>query len=141
VRGRILSAWIDTRHERPDHLTIELPAQERERRSSDELVELVRNDLRAACAESRTLRFFTRSERREATIAFAFLVVCLLLSTGIEQLTDNDALFHAVSQGLVVLGWVAMWQPAQVFFAGATRRLSHGRYVEVAAVPIEIVWR
>ncbi len=40
-----------------------------------------------------------------------------------------------------MLGWVALWQPAQVFFSGATRRLNHARYAELAAVPIEIVWR
>jgi len=102
---------------------------------------MVRNDLEATAADSRTMRFFTRSERREATIAFLFLVVCLMLSAAIDQATENDALFVAVSQGLVVLGWVAMWQPAQVFFSGATRRLSHKRYAELAAVPIEVVWR
>ena len=102
---------------------------------------MVRNDLEATAADSRTMRFFTRSERREATIAFLFLVVCLMLSAAIDQATENDALFVAVSQGLVVLGWVALWQPAQVFFAGATRRLSHKRYAELAAVPIEVVWR
>ena len=103
-------------------------------------MELVRNDLEAVSAESRTLRFFTRSERREATIALGFLVICLLLSAGIDQVTENDALFVALSQGLVVLGWVALWQPAQLFFTGATRRLSHARYAELATVPIEIVW-
>lgn len=140
MRERILSAWIDTRHERPDYLTVELPVEERDRHSDDVLVTLIRKDLERASAESRKLRFFTRSERREANVAFAFLVICLLLSAGIENATENDALFVAISQGLVVLGWVAMWQPAQIFFSGATRRLNHRRFAELAAVPIEILW-
>ena len=36
---------------------------------------------------------------------------------------------------------VAISLATTVFFAGATRRLSHARYAELAAVPIEVVWR
>jgi hypothetical protein len=89
VRDRILRAWIDTRGERPSHLMVELPVDQR----------------RAG------------------------------LDSGLR-----DALFTSISQGLVVLGWVAMWQPAQQVFHAVSRRLSRGRYRELSQVPIEIAW-
>jgi hypothetical protein len=81
---------------------------------------------------------FTRAERREAGVAFVFLVLCLFAASLVDQWTANDALFTSISQGLVVLGWVAMWQPAQQVFHAVSRVLSRGRYRELSEVPIEI---
>jgi len=83
---------------------------------------------------------FSRSGRREALIAFGFLVVCLLASSLVDQVTENDALFVSISQGLVVLGWVAMWQPAQQLVQAISLRLSKKSYEELAALPIEVSW-
>jgi hypothetical protein len=69
-----------------------------------------------------------------------FLVVCLLASSLFDKVTANEALFTSVSQGLVVLGWVAMWQPAQQVFHAVSRRLSRSRYRELSQVPVEIAW-
>jgi hypothetical protein len=140
VRDRILRAWIDTREERPDHLTIELPAEQGREDLAGWLQAAVRHDLAATYEASKRLRVFTPGERREAWIAFCFLVVSLFASSLVDDLTANDALFVSISQGLVVLGWVAMWQPAQQVFQAVSRRLSHRRYRELAQVPIEIVW-
>ena len=49
-------------------------------------------------------------------------------------------MFVGISQGLVVLGWVAMWQPAQQMFQGVSLWLSRNRYEELAQVPIEVTW-
>jgi hypothetical protein len=83
---------------------------------------------------------FSRGERREAQVAFLFLVICLLASSLVDSETANDALFSGISQGLLVLGWVAMWQPAQQVFSAVSRRLSRSRYRELSQVPVEIAW-
>jgi hypothetical protein len=140
VRERILRAWIDTREERPAHLTVELPVDERRAGLDADLRKAIRNDLAQTYEASKRLHFFTRGERREAEVAFLFLVVCLLASSLVDKLTANQALFTSISQGLVVLGWVAMWQPAQQVFHGVSRRLSRKRYRELSQVPIEIAW-
>jgi hypothetical protein len=140
VRDRILRAWIDTRDERPSHLTVEVPATERRDRLADTLEAAIRNDFEAAYEESTRFQVFTRSERREAVVAFLFLVACLFASTLVDRVTENDAFFTSVSQGLVVLGWVAMWQPAQQVFQAVSRGLSRGRYRELSEVTIEIAW-
>jgi hypothetical protein len=140
VRERILRAWIDTREERPHHLTVELPVSESRAGLGARLEAAIRHDLAATCEASKRLHVFTRGERREAMVAFLFLVVCLIASSLVDQATANHALFVGISQGLVVLGWVAMWQPAQQVFQAVSRRLSHSRYRELAQVPIEIEW-
>lgn len=140
VRDRILSAWIDTREERPSHLTLEMPADQRHDGLAAGVETAIRNDFKTTYEESTRFQVFTRSERREAAIAFLFLVGCLFASSLLDRVTENDAFFTSVSQGLVVLGWVAMWQPATQVFQAVSRRLSRDRYRELAEVPIEIAW-
>ena len=112
IRERILLAWIDRGEERPSHLSVELPAQERERAPAASIQEAVRNDFVETFRSSTRFHVFTRGERREAAVAFVFLILCLLGSSVIDSVTRDDALLSGVSQGLLVLGWVAMWQPA-----------------------------
>lgn len=138
VRSRILSAWIDTRHDRPSHLSVELPADQREEHLASRIEEAIRYDFVETTNAARRLHVFTRSERREAFVAFMFLVACVLGATLVDQVTQDDAFFTSLSQGLVVLGWVAMWQPAQQVFTAISRRLSYERYRELSEVPIEV---
>jgi hypothetical protein len=44
VRERILRAWIDTREERPSHLSVELPAAQRGERLATRLEQAIRTD-------------------------------------------------------------------------------------------------
>jgi hypothetical protein len=140
VRTRILNSWIDNREHRPDHLSVELPVGQRRDGVGEAVEAAIGRDLDDAYRASRNLMAFKRSERREALIAFGFLVVCLLASTLIDQVTENDALFTSISQGLVVLGWVAMWQPAQQMVQAISLRLSKRSYQELAGLPVRVSW-
>jgi len=140
VRERILEAWIDARDERPQKLTVEVPSALRRDGLAAELEAAIRADLHASSEESSKLRIYSRGELRQAQIAFVFLVGCLLASNVVDKLTADVGLADSVSQGLVVLGWVAMWGPADRFFRALYRRLSHKRFRELAAVPIEVTW-
>ncbi len=140
VRERILDAWIDTRDERPPGLTVELPSEQRREGLGKQLEGAIRRDLEETRDASRELRIYSRSELRQAQIAFVFLVLCLLASTLVDRASNDDPVLGSVSQGLVVLGWVAMWGPADKFFRAVSRRLSSKRYKELAQVPIEVTW-
>lgn len=140
VRERILRAWIDTREGRPEHLTVELPVEQRRDGRGEQVQSAIRNDLENAYEASKHLFVATRSERRETFVAFSFLVVCLVASSLFDRWTNNQALFVGISQGLVVLGWVAMWQPAQLMFQSVSQWLSRSRYEELAEIPIEVTW-
>jgi hypothetical protein len=140
IRERILEAWIDTREERPERLTIELPTELRRDGLGGQLESAIRTDLQETSEETAKLRIYSRGELRQAQIAFVFLVVCLFASNLVDRATGNEGFADSVAQGLVVLGWVAMWGPADRFFRAVFRRLSHKRFRELAAVPIEVTW-
>lgn len=140
ARQRILRTWIDTKHERPERLTVELPAAEHSEYLDARVREAIRHDLVETYQASRRWRTSTRGERRETRVAFAFMVVCLFASSIIDNIEESAALLNSLSQGLVVLGWVALWQPADRMFRAVARRLNRSRYRELAEVPIEIAW-
>jgi hypothetical protein len=140
VRERIFDAWIDTREERPERLTVVMPSELRRAGLEEELKAAIRNDLRETAEETSKLAVYSRSNLRQAQIAFAFLVVCLFISNMVDRAAGEEGFFDSLAQGLVVLGWVAMWGPADKLFRGLTQRLSHKRYRELAEVPIEVAW-
>ena len=140
VRARIFDAWIDTREERPGRLTVVVPSELRRPGLADELQTAIRNDLRETSDEAGRFAIYSRSALRQAQIAFAFLVGCLFLSNLVDRATGEEGFFDSVAQGLVVLGWVAMWGPADKLFRAITRRLNYKRYRELSDVPIEIEW-
>ena len=74
VRDRILSAWIDTRDERPSHLSVEIDADQREEQLPAKIEEAIRYDFQETTEAARRMHVFTRSERREAVVAFLFLI-------------------------------------------------------------------
>lgn len=140
VRDRIFDAWIDTREERPQALTVVVPSDLKRAGLDEELETAIRKDLRDTAEEAGHLTIYSRSDLRQAQIAFAFLVVCLFTSNMVDRAAGEDGFFDSLAQGLVVLGWVAMWGPADKLFRAVTRRLSHKRYRELAEVPIEVAW-
>jgi hypothetical protein len=140
VRELILYAWIDTREERPSHLVVQMPADQRSPELGRRLSAAVRNDLEQTYEESGRLRTFTRSQRHEAWIGIGVLAVSLTLAGVIDDLTGDSGLFDGISQGIVVLGWVAMWRPAQRYVEAVQRRLDRARYRELSQVPIEFEW-
>ncbi len=140
VRDRILHAWLEARKERPEYLSVQLPADERREGLDERLQTAIRNDLQKTYETSRRWRFFTRGQRREAWIGFFFLIICLLLSGMVDRASGGDPVLDGISQGFVVLGWVALWKPAELVFRGVNRRMSRKRYRELSKVPIEVTW-
>ena len=140
IRERILYEWIDTREDRPSHLVVQLPADRRGPELDRRLSAAIRHDLEGTYEETGRLRTFTRGERQEAWIGFGFLAVCLTASGAIDRLGGDDGLLDGISQGIVVLGWVALWRPAERYVRAVSRRLNRGRYRELSRVPIEIDW-
>ncbi len=71
------------------------------------------------------------------TIVFPASIV---VSTILERLT-NDVLIAGLGQGIVVIGWVALWAPAQYVVVDAVphRRLRE-RYAEFADVDVRLAW-
>ena len=140
VRDLILYEWIDTREERPTRLVVQMPTSERRPELDRRLSAAIRNDLEQTYEEAGRIRTFTRSERHEAWIGLAFLFITLTVSGIIDRYTSDTGLLDAISQGIVLLGWVALWRPAERYVRAISRRLNRRRYRELAQVPIDFNW-
>jgi hypothetical protein len=140
IRERILYEWIDTREDRPSHLIVQMPTDQRRPDLDRRLSAAIRHDLEQTYQESGKLRTFTRSERDEAWTGLGLLAICLTASGAIDQLGGGEGLLDGISQGIVVLGWVALWRPAERYVRAVSRRLNRRRYRELSRVPIEIDW-
>ena len=55
----------------------------------------------------------------------------------IDRYTSDTGLLDAISRGIVLLGWVALWRPAERYVRAISRRLNRRRYRELAKVPID----
>lgn len=71
---------------------------------------------RAESAE-RQFRYKLRMGRLSLLIGIAFLVTCLLIRMVIVN-SGDPLLNPLVSEGLLIIGWVAMWEPVTTFLYG-----------------------
>lgn len=67
-----------------------------------------------AVLASRELRFTLRQGRLSLLIGLSFLFACLSLSGVLSRWPDR-AWVAVVQEGLLIMGWVAMWRPMQIF--------------------------
>jgi hypothetical protein len=67
-------------------------------------------------------------------------VVCIGVATGLERLTD-DLVVAGIAQGITLIGWVAMWAPADHFFKSVVpHALNRRRYREFANLDVRFSW-
>ena len=90
----------------------------------------------------RSLHLLLRSQKNDLLIGLAFLATCLRYA---ELLVASTAPLDAIlSEGLLILGWVAMWKPSRSFSTTGGRSSTQRRLFErVAHMVIETkaAWR
>jgi hypothetical protein len=64
--------------------------------------------------ESRRLRLLFRDGRLALTTGLAFLFCCVLLRE-LASSFGNDAASDIFGEGMLIIGWVAMWRPLEIF--------------------------
>ncbi|MBY0509201.1 MAG: hypothetical protein K2P94_03525 [Rhodospirillaceae bacterium] len=120
-------------------LVIEIPADEFKGADASALPDSIHNYFSYRAEEvRRKIRFLMREGRSALLIGLSFLVVC----TSLRQLTMSFAeppFAGPLSEGLLILGWVAMWRPIQIFLydwwpVHHNRRL----YAKLATMPVEV---
>lgn len=88
-------------------------------------------------ATSRDLRFQLRLARTSLVIGLAFLFACVTLR---QLLFGSEAtgFEHILDEGLLIVGWVAMWRPLEAFLYDwwPVRHMCRV-YAKLAAIPIE----
>lgn len=98
---------------RPSKLLLHLPAEAAEEEAAG-AVTAIRHYFEYRSSHTRQqLRLLLGRGAISLLIGLAFLVACLTLRQLLVGLNDSGTTI--LSEGLLILGWVAMWRPVEVF--------------------------
>lgn len=120
-------------------LVIEVPSAELALTEAGTLQDAIHNYFAYRAEEARRkIRFLLRDGRVALFVGLAFMAVCTSLRHFTMPLLD-PAVAGVVSESLLILGWVAMWRPIQVFLydwwpVRHTARI----YAKLAEMPVEV---
>jgi len=123
---------------KPMRLVVLLAKPEFQETSASDIVEAIHNHFAwRANAEGRRLHSELRRGRRSLLIGLGFLVLCLIARQLLAA--PNTAAGAILREGLLIVGWVAMWGPLDVFLYGwwpiAGRRRMFAR---LARIDVEV---
>jgi hypothetical protein len=103
---------------KPLEIMIYVPPSEFSRETEHTLKEAIRNHfLYKKVLTEIDLRRLLQRGRRNMTIAVIFLFLCLLIIRLLSTF-EGGLLKTMLSEGLTIIGWVAMWEPINVFLYG-----------------------
>jgi hypothetical protein len=92
----------------------------------------------SAEAATRHYRQRMRVGRTTLGLGLATLVVCLLIRSLLTNLEHSAALIQAISEGLLILGWVAMWRPVELLLFERWENQQERLWFEkLSRIPIE----
>ncbi|MGZ3392237.1 MAG: hypothetical protein ACXVCF_21945 [Isosphaeraceae bacterium] len=99
----------------PLHLVVYLPEDELPSSGSFDVPLAIHNYFAYRLSEGRRrLRLFFREGRVALGIGLAFLFVCVVLRQ-LALATKGGAVSEIAAEGLLIVGWVAMWRPLEIF--------------------------
>lgn len=99
----------------PLTLIVYLPADQLATVQSAEVAQSIHNDFEYRLHETRRrLRLFFRDGRVALGIGLAFLFACIVLRQ-IVMAAGAGTIADIVAEGLLIVGWVAMWRPLEIF--------------------------
>lgn len=141
VRLHLLDEWERVRKGRPSTLTVYAPASERGTTDERAVSVAVRANLRA---HTRRLHYANPLTHRERIAVWSGVLIFLLtiaISTLLDRIS-SDVLVVGISQGIVVIGWVALWDPAQrVAGEIIPHHFARTRYAELAEIELRFAWQ
>ncbi len=111
----IIGSAEEAPRQRPLALVIHLPADQMPTSGLPDLQEAIHNYFAYRHdQESRRLRLLFRDGRIALIIGLGFLFCCVLLRE-LAFSFGNDAASDIFGEGMLIIGWVAMWRPLEIF--------------------------
>ena len=96
--------------------------------------------LRSASGPLRRVDPLSRQDRVAAWIGVLVFFFSVALSTAIDQ-ADADVLSASLSQGVLVVGWVALWLPAtRVVVQVIPHLFNRRRFAELSRLDVRFAW-
>ncbi len=124
----------------PLELVIRVPPEQLEQARQSNVPQAVHNYFSyRAVASARRIRFQLREGRFALVMGVTFLAVCILLRQLAASIAP-PALQQVFQEGLLILGWVAMWRPLQLFLYDWWPVRHHGRlYAKLATMKVSVL--
>jgi hypothetical protein len=89
-------------------------------------------------SERRRLRLLFRDGRIALVTGVLFLFACLLLR-GFLHTVGHEAVFGILGEGLLIIGWVAMWRPLEIFlYEWVPIRRRCGVFAKLSKIPVVV---
>jgi hypothetical protein len=140
ARWYLLDEWDRLRDDRPSSLTIYAPASERPETDETAVRAAIHRSLEKAAGPLRRVDPLSRQEMVALRIGIVFLFLSIVVSTAIERSTD-DVFMAGISQGILVVGWVALWRPAERFIVEIVPHFFNKRRIsEFADIDVRFAW-
>jgi hypothetical protein len=140
VRWSLLDEWERVRNFEPSHLTIYTPESDRAGTDEDAVRRAIRTSLDKSSGPLRRIDPLSRQEKVAATIGIVVLLACVMVSTGMDQASSN-VFVQGLTQAILLVGWVALWQPAARFVVEVVPHVfNRRRFAEFADIDVRFVW-
>ncbi|MFS8037644.1 hypothetical protein ACI7BZ_11905 [Xanthobacter sp. AM11] len=100
----------------PIHIIVHLPAAEAGTREAQGLADALTHAFASrASALSAELRELFRIGRLSLVIGCGVLALCLALARVVGEMAGRENIAGFAAEGLLILGWVALWRPMEIF--------------------------
>ncbi|MFO0989280.1 MAG: hypothetical protein U1F37_18270 [Alphaproteobacteria bacterium] len=138
----IFSAVREIGADKPIKLVIDLPPEELKSPGAADVEHAIRNHFAYRLQTARRdLRHELQRGRTSLFIGLAFLAACMA-GREVALTAVPSALQRILSEGLLIIGWVAMWGPLEVFLYGWWPIVGRRRILErLAVVDVDLVAR
>jgi hypothetical protein len=110
----IISSAEEISRQRPLRLVIYLPADQLPQGSVHDLGEAIHNYFAYREAHQQRLRILFRDGRIALATGLVFLLCCTLLRE-LAFSFGRGSTSDLVGEGMLIIGWVAMWRPLEIF--------------------------
>jgi hypothetical protein len=140
ARWALLDEWDRVRELQPSTLVIYAPASDRASTDEQAVSSALRESLHSASGPLKRVDPLSRQEKVSLRLGLLFWFATILVSTWIDRASD-DVVAEGISQGVVVVGWVALWPPAARFMTEVAPHLfNRRRFAEFADISVRFVW-
>jgi hypothetical protein len=140
ARRYLLDLWEEVRETHPATLTVYAPDSEREKVDTHAVAVVLRSGFQAYTQPYHHAAPLSHWQRVAAWVGTIIFLGSIVVSTGLEKLTDA-VIIVGISQAIVVVGWVALWAPAERAVVDAfPHRLARKRYAELTELEVRFAW-
>jgi hypothetical protein len=140
ARWAMLDEWDRVRERDPNALVIYAPASERASTDETAVKTAIRSSLESASGPLRRVDPLSRQETVAARLGIAVWFLTIVVSTAIDRVSE-DVLAEGISQGLILVGWVALWRPAERFVVEVVPHVfNRRRFAEFKDIEVRLAW-